>query len=1043
LGGVLAGALVALLALSLLAAEKEEADDLEEELGGDESKIATDFEKLPQSLFIEAEEMDGVAQPGAAGAGWQAAAPPPYTSRQMCRCVRPSSIERKIFIPAKATYVVWVRYLLVKGKQAPFTLRIEKDAKVVFQRRYYDFTIAQGEMIQDLQKERGLWFDLPGMQQGVFSGSEWAWEHARADLPQGEATLVIEAHDPSPGFSATLDAILLTASAAYHPTYSDFQEVWVRCRPIAVEPPGAEMTIDVGVQFLRLVILKGKELIGMSGGTLTGTGGPLRQGDKSTWAELHTQLNYGWTYCTVVFTARGTPPISKLTLEIDVAWGAREGQIVKTLRETADVGPIIGCTMAAESARQRDEVVRSVWPASFIGHFQTFTDLSKARNERIKRLIPEPVGTPKHFNFCTGVVAPGGSYASSEIMKLELESVARMGINTLYGSAPRWPRILGLGDKFADRYYNAGASPATYWVGHPCPNHPSVPTVADQVMKSGAEALVKCTEDPQAGAHVFASKIGDEIGVAVNGNHIDTCDDCQHRFRRFLADEKFDPARFGRTWQDIRWTSRVEATDEFSRLLHYYSVLFLSANTAYLHRELVQGGLRYYSPTVPIGYNVNPTPIMGGMGLDWFEMERHGGITQQIMEVIGSIQPGGSSFLADLAWGITSRRKLSMAIYCLYVGPHRTAWDTVAFAARGCRSFIYYNYGPRTLGAPDNFSESDACILGVAEATRPLIAAEDFIVGAVRPPRQAAMIYSRTAEIWDDDNAVVHNRPYIYLGLDHSQIPTDIVSEWDVLDGRLEGYRIAYLSGVHLRRDVAERLRDWVQQGGHLWADVGAAMRDEADNRLGVLEPVFGAKQKLVERKYPVNFGYYLAVTPDADLGKIAWDAGPWGKGGETQCVLQRAIIEPAGGRTLARFEDGLPAAVANDFGKGKALLLAYPAGLVYSRFYREPKRTEPLRFDALDRAVIAEPALAAGVERPVILSTPGIEATRLDSPHGTAVALIDLWLQKPSVTVELRMEKKPTHVESVKSGDIPFKHADGRLSFHLAFEYLDVVTIR
>jgi hypothetical protein len=1026
-------------------AEDDEVDeeDALETLMGQEEKATEDYDKLVNSLFIEAEEMDGVDPATKPEAAWVVnTSPPTYTSRNCCVCRKLGPISRKILIPADEKYLIWVRYRLQAEKRAPFVLKVLKAGKPVFEHKFYA-AVAKGGMVKALQKERSLWFDISGMQEGMFSGTEWTWERAAAGLPKGEAELVIEPLQPSYDFAPTLDAVFLTASTAFRPTFDDFHEVWVRYRPLAVEPENAEFTIDVGVQWLRLVILRGKEMIGTGAGTLIGEDGqPLRAGRKSVWLELYDELKYGAGYCTTTFgLPYGAKPLSKVVVELDIAWGPREGQILKTVKETADLGAVFGLTMPTDAARKREDVVASVWPPSFTGTFRTFTDLSRERHERVKRLVPEPVKPSKYFNFCTGVTPPGGTYASSEIMKTELLTVSQLGINSLYAAGQNWPRRLGLGHLFVDRYYTAGASPALYWIRRACPNHPDASILADETMKRGAEDFVKATEDPEAGKRVFGLKIGDEIGVAVGQPHMDTCEDCQHRFQEFLQAEGLDPARFGRRWSDVRWTPLDRAGDEFRRLLYYYSVLFLSTNTAGVHAKLVAGGQKYYAETIPIGYNVNPTPIMGGMGLDWFEMERHKGISAQWMEVIGSIQPGGASFLADLTWGIVNRRKLGMGIYCLYVG-EQTGRDILAFAVRGCKSFILYNYGPRTLGAADNFSESDYAIESVAKATRPIVAAEEFLHNAKRPARQAAFIYSRAAEIWGEDNAVSHNRAYTYVALDHAQIPMDVLSEWDVLDGRLSGYRVAYLAGTHLRRDVAQRVKTWVEAGGHLWGDVGAAMRDEADSRMDVLEAVFGAKQRVVERKFPVEFSYYLAVTPDSELQKVAWEPGPWGKGGETECVVQRAIVEPAGGKVVAKFDDGLPAALVNAFGKGRATLLAYPAGLVYSRFYRDPKRTTPFRFDALDRDVIVQAALDAGVQRPVTLSKPGIEVNRLDSEKGTAIAFIDMWLQKPEVRAELPFDRKPQKVRSVKSGDLAFEHKDGKLAFSVQFELLDIVTI-
>ncbi|MDA1143147.1 MAG: hypothetical protein O3B01_31690 [Planctomycetota bacterium] len=175
---------------------------------------------------------------------------------------------------------------------------------------------------------------------------------------------------------------------------------------------------------------------------------------------------------------------------------------------------------------------------------------------------------------------------------------------------------------------------------------------------------------------------------------------------------------------------------------------------------------------------------------------------------------------------------------------------------------------------------------------------------------------------------------------------------------------------------------------------------------------------------------------------KVNWKPGAWGEGGETECVIQRSVFEPAGGEVVATFDDGQPAAITNKFGKGQSTLLAYAAGLTYSRFYRRTDLTYPVRYDALDRAVVIQAALDAGVVRPVKVSKPGVEATRPDSKAGTAIALIDHWVQEPTVTIELPFEKKPQKVRSVTSGDLQFKYENGQISFEVSFDNLDIVTI-
>ncbi|MDA1143146.1 MAG: hypothetical protein O3B01_31685 [Planctomycetota bacterium] len=192
---------------SRLHAEEDAFEDLLEEEAG----AAEDFDKLPQSLFIEAEEMMGVSEKAEEGKAWQFSAVPSYTSRKCCNWTSHGLLTQRIRIPKEGVYAVWPRYRLESDKKAPFELRIEKDGKPIFKHRYYSFQVRSG-MVKQLQDERHLWFDIAGLQEGVFSGKEWAWEKAEAKLPAGEATLIIEPLGGARDFTLTLDAILLTAS---------------------------------------------------------------------------------------------------------------------------------------------------------------------------------------------------------------------------------------------------------------------------------------------------------------------------------------------------------------------------------------------------------------------------------------------------------------------------------------------------------------------------------------------------------------------------------------------------------------------------------------------------------------------------------------------------------------------------------------------------------------------------------------------------------------------------------------------------------------
>ena len=118
---------------------------------------------------------------------------------------------------------------------------------------------------------------------------------------------------------------------------------------------------------------------------------------------------------------------------------------------------------------------------------------------------------------------------------------------------------------------------------------------------------------------------------------------------------------------------------------------------------------------------------------------------------------------------------------------------------------------------------------------------------------------------------------------------------------------------VHVHTDFWEKAREYVSQGGALYASVSA------DAAIPEMEQLFGAR--LVDH-VPVSDVKLKVVAPFGDLkpGEIFHypsvpnDPRHWA-----------AILRVNGGTVIAVDQDGRPALVANTVGKGKTLLCAYP----------------------------------------------------------------------------------------------------------------------
>ena len=118
---------------------------------------------------------------------------------------------------------------------------------------------------------------------------------------------------------------------------------------------------------------------------------------------------------------------------------------------------------------------------------------------------------------------------------------------------------------------------------------------------------------------------------------------------------------------------------------------------------------------------------------------------------------------------------------------------------------------------------------------------------------------------------------------------------------------------VHVHTDFWEKARQYVAQGGALYASVSA------DAAIPEMEQLFGAR--LLDH-VPVSDVILKVVAPFGDLrpgetfhyASVPNDPRHWA-----------AILQVRGGKIIAVDQDGRPALVANAVGKGKTLLCAYP----------------------------------------------------------------------------------------------------------------------
>jgi hypothetical protein len=349
----------------------------------------------------------------------------------------------------------------------------------------------------------------------------------------------------------------------------------VRVRAAEVEPADVEMTMDIGVYWAAVRIIRGQQRVGDGvAGILDDKGKPIRQGVWSRWVNVREQVGLGSHENTVSFRLNSRPPITRVKGEVEVAWGSLPGQVVRRYVQDSE-GPAFGILLPNQYVRTRDDVVEGVWPA---GYLKWISSISEKSEGHIKTILAMPFpagGTPKLYSFFTGVAGYGGCHYSKAIQANELRCAALLGINAPFYLSPqnlKFAQEQGLAESLVPRTMSGSAG------GPPSKACVSDPANEARIRRTSADYLESVRQTmPEAVNTTWIMKNGDEIGFAAGPEHIEQCESCVALFRRYLSERGLTPAEMGASdWSQVRPAYNLSPAGKAARRLHYFTTLFLS-----------------------------------------------------------------------------------------------------------------------------------------------------------------------------------------------------------------------------------------------------------------------------------------------------------------------------------------------------------------------------------------------------------------------------------------------------------------------------------
>ncbi|NIM06107.1 MAG: cellulase family glycosylhydrolase [Armatimonadetes bacterium] len=240
-----------------------------------------------------------------------------------------------------------------------------------------------------------------------------------------------------------------------------------------------------------------------------------------------------------------------------------------------------------------------------------------------------------------------------------------------------------------------------------------------------------------------------------------------------------------------------------------------------------------------------------------------------------------------------------------------------------------------------------------------------------------------------------------YRALWEANIPVDFLhTELEIDKGDFADARLLILPLPQaMKQQTAEKLKEFVANGGILWADACPAHYDELGRCSEIvpgwgLDELFGAREKGV---YVEEEHLDMETEVSGLLG--------WRKPRSVRGHLYAETLEPTDGEVVGRWK-GQPVIVCKRHGKGIAILNGTYFGISLAREFHQP--TADMFLDVVRQA---------GIQSPLVLSASNIKGCVLEEEGYKLVFLFNLTEEPRETDVEVR-GIEPKRAKEIISGE-------------------------
>jgi hypothetical protein len=376
--------------------------------------------------------------------------------------------------------------------------------------------------------------------------------------------------------------------------------------------------------------------------------------------------------------------------------------------------------------------------------------------------------------------------------------------------------------------------------------------------------------------------------------------------------------------------------------------------------------------------------------------------------------------------------------------------------AQGAKHFFYWTYGPTATSTENYWSDLRGSYDGIARVTQQLAAAEHLIhPGKLRQTR-VALLYSISSDLWQPYNyRHMLERRGTYLSLIHHQYTVDMLTEQDIEAGRLREYKVLYATDPCISVAATEAINGWVRGGGHLYGSGNAGSRNEFNEPVDGLAPVFGIQPRPKATTQPGNYRTRGQLNKIPHLDQITFHSDALIPSTGFSVVGLKVVAQTNGGTIVGTFQDGSPAVISNAFGNGRSIFVSTTPGISYIKDAKFAARELLEKWPIAHRSFINHLADQCGANRALLLSHPVVEAGVYEAPKGIAVVLANftyepvdrleviLPVRKPVRTVRLASSMTPVEFKVVSAAKrFKAEGYDKAIQFTIKLELDEIVLV-